>query len=154
MEHKLFPAYLSLLRDLTNTLDSLTEVAHQKVQAVRNDDLAALDICMKEEQALSMTLRSYDQKRTVFLAQLGLSGLPLSSLPAHTPDEYYTEAKQVVEQLRRQYELFGGASEAARNTLECNLHQIEKFLAESSAGSGVESQDIPSSPRRKTDFKV
>lgn len=151
MDHNLFSAYLSLLRDLTKTLGSLTEIAHQKAAAVRHDDLDTLDICMKEEQALSLTLRSYDQKRTAFLQQLGLPGLPLSGLLAHTPGEYYLETKQVVEQLRRQYELFGGAAETARNTLECNLHQIEKFLAES---SGDKPQDPPPPPRRKTDFRV
>ncbi|MDF2838894.1 MAG: hypothetical protein K0S60_597, partial [Evtepia sp.] len=40
------------------------------------------------------------------------------------------EAKEISEELRCQYELFKGASEVARTTLECNLHQIEKTLAE------------------------
>ena len=37
------------------------------------------------------------------------------------------EAKAAAEKLRQKYEVFQSASDVARNTLECNLHAIEKL---------------------------
>lgn len=120
--------YLSLLRDLTKTLTQLTEIEQQKIKAVRQDDLALLNDCMKREQVLTLSLRGYEQKRQAALNGSSLAGLPLSSLSAHVPEAQHMEAKTISEDLLRAYEVFKGSFEVAQNTLECNLHQIEKQL--------------------------
>lgn len=150
--------YFTFLRELTKTLAHLTEVEQKKTSAVRQDDLDALNECMKQEQALSLTLRGYDQKRQAALAHLNLEGVSLSSLVAHVPEAYRMEAKEVSEELRRQYELLKGVSEVAQTTLECNLHQIELTLAE--LGKGKETGPLyqgldPELPQpMRTDFRA
>lgn len=152
-----FRDYLAFLRDLGDTLDEITKVEQEKTAFVRTDDLDGLNGCMKREQALSLAMRSHDQKRDAMLQSLGLQDVPLRNLMDRAPDELREETKRTVEQLCRQYALFRGAFEVARDTLECNLHQIEKLLqAEdpdaAQAGYQETSPELP--PRMRTDFRA
>ena len=56
--------YLKLLRDLSHTLEQLTQVEREKNEAAAAGDVQGVEACMKREQAMSMSLRGYDQKRT------------------------------------------------------------------------------------------
>lgn len=158
MEQTEVCTYLTLLRELGETLANLTEVEQQKINAVRQDDLNALNDCMKQEQVLSLTLRGYEQKRLTLLRAQNMGDVPLGSLSTHVPEAYRADAKQVAESLLHQYALFKGAFEVAQNTLECNLHQIEKQLQNLGAEPASTSvyregtPDLPTSLR--TDFRA
>ena len=159
MNRESFAQYLAFLDDLGAALEELTGIEQEKTRFVREDDLDGLNECIKKEQALSMTLRSYDQKRTAMLAALGLEGVPLRKLAAHAPDEQSREqAVKTVERLIRRYELFRGAMEVARDTLECNLHQIEKAIRaedpERAAQTGYPGAPVDLPPQMKTDFRA
>ncbi|MCI2106687.1 MAG: flagellar protein FlgN [Intestinimonas sp.] len=153
-----FYAYLTLLQELSAALADLTKIEQEKTQTVRNDDLGGLNECMKQEQALTMTLRGYEQKRMALLHALGLNGVPLNGLLSHAPEDCLDETKRTVEELRRQYSLFRGASEVARDTLECNLHQIEKILqklhSNGKDGPGYQSQESQLPSQLRTDFRA
>ncbi|MDE7245277.1 MAG: hypothetical protein K2O18_15080, partial [Oscillospiraceae bacterium] len=58
------------------------------------------------------------------------------------------ETKAAAAALRRQYSIFKAASEVAKNTLECNLHMIEKILEDNHVP--VPSQNP--APRGSTNF--
>ncbi len=141
-----YETYFDFLRRLSGTIEELTGLAQKKTQAVLHDDLAGVDACMKREQALSMTLRGMDKKREELLEELGLGGVPLSGLAEHCPEEYRRQARETARQLRSRYELYQGAAEVSRTTLECNLHQIEKILKD-------ESGDLPQ-PGRLADVRA
>ena len=143
--------YLKLMRDLTNTLKTLTQVERDKNEAASQGNLAGVEECMKREQVLSLTLRGYDQKRDAILAGLGLRGVTLSQLEDHSPDEFQLETKAVVEELRRQYKLFQAASQVARDTLEINLRSIERFQAQR-AGDTAEAEETRK--HHQTDFRA
>lgn len=153
-----FQVFFTFLRELTQTLAHLTEVEQRKTLAVRQDDLVALNECMKQEQAISLALRGYDKRRLAALASLNLEDVPLSSLSTRVPESHRLEAKEVSEELSRQYELLRSASEVAQNTLECNLHQIEKTLAElgkgKEAGLGYHNSDPELPQPMRTDFRA
>lgn len=123
-----FQKYLELLQEISGTLARLAGVQQEKARAVRLDDLWGLDACMKQEQAIGMALRGYEQKREAALLNLGLRGIPLSGLYKHAPEDCRRQAREVAEELDQQYRYYRTASEVARNTLECNLHEIEKVL--------------------------
>lgn len=106
---------------------------------------------MKREQALSLSLRGYDQKRDKLLAQLGLQGTTLSQLEDRSPPELQLETKAVVEELRRQYTLFQAASKVARDTLEVNLRAIER-MQNVQAGDTAEADETRRS--HQTDFRA
>ena len=125
-----FQGYLTLLRELKTTLSQLTQIEREKTQAVRDDDLDGLNRCMKQEQAFSMSLRGFEQKQQAVRAALSLESVPLRDLAAHAPAPLQAETARLSEALRSQYQLFHAAFEVAQNTLECNLHQIEKVLGD------------------------
>ncbi|WP_312938682.1 flagellar export chaperone FlgN [Oscillibacter sp.] len=158
MDRNDFREYLGFLKALGDTLEDITRVEQEKTEFVRTDDLDGLNECMKREQALSLAMRAHDQKRETMLRTLGLEGVPLRSLMDYASAQDYEETKRTVEQLCRQYALFRGAFEVARDTLECNLHQIEKMIqaedpdAASSAGYPEASPELP--PRMRTDFRA
>lgn len=130
----LYEEYLKFLESLGQTLEQLTELAMEKADAVRKDDLVRLNACMNREQALSLALRSMDRKRETLLKQMGLEDVTLSGLAGRYPPALQARAREVAGRTQDQYRIYASAAEVAQTTLECNLHQIEKILAEQSGG--------------------
>ena len=153
MNETRFTTYLQLLHQLTHVLEELTAIEEKKTSAVCQDDLAGLMECMKQEQAQTLALRGLDRKREAALSEMGASDAPLSAIGTWAPAHLRLEAKRAAEDLRRQYELFRGAADVARDTLEINLHQVEKILEkmDAEAVDGFE-PELPSNMR--TDFKA
>lgn len=152
-----FNEYLAILDQIRIELEHLSELEQQKVIAVRGNDLTALDQVIRQEQASSLAFRGLEHKQSTLLHTLGLQDTPLSSLAKNFPSQMRLEAKQVIEKLQTQYQIYRSCSEVARNTLECNLHEIDKIVAKSVhpvEGPGYESKspDIP--PKMKTDFRA
>ena len=153
-----FQGYLTLLRELKATLAQLTQIEQEKTQAVCEDDLDGLNRCMKQEQALSLSLRGFEQKQKAARAALQLEHVPLRDLAAHAPTPLQTETRQLAEELRLQYQVFHAAFEVAQNTLECNLHQIERVLSDlgEAPGNAIGYEGpAPSLPQNlRTDFRA
>lgn len=151
--------YLVLLSDLSRQFSQLSDLAREKAMAVRKDDLMALDEVLKQEQALALSLRGQEQKRLALVQALNLEGVPLARLASSYPPDMQLQAKEAAEGLARQYQIYCSAAEAARNTLECNLHEIEKTLAllggeKAPAGAGYAQPDAAPPPKMKTDFRA
>ncbi len=143
--------YVKLLQGLAKTLGQLAEIEREKNAAAASGDLAKVEDCMKREQAMSLSLRGYDQKREAMLAALGLTGVPLSRLEEHSPEEHYLAVKAAAEELRRQYEIFQAASQAARTTLEVNLRAIERVQT---VQAGDSAQAEEERKQHQTDFRA
>ena len=143
--------YLKLLSGLSRTLEQLTKVEQDKKTAASQGDLAGVEDCMKQEQVLSLSLRGYDQRRDKMLASLGLQGVPLNELEDHSAPVVMLETRRTVEVLRRQYTLFQAASQAARNTLEINLREIERIMAVQAGDAGVAEEKRKG---HQTDFRA
>lgn len=151
-----FLSYLDLLRDLGASLDQLSQLAQEKIASVQDDDLTALDEVLKQEQAMSLNLRGLEQRRLKLVDQLNLDGVPLDHLSGHYPQELQPHARHTTEALRRSYELYRSYADAARSTLELNLHELDKAIAASGGapeGSGMPSGTEP--PKNmKSDFRA
>ena len=149
---------LTLFENLTEHLRQLTELAKRKTTAVRKNDLIELDKILKEEQAQSLALRGIDQKRTTLLQQFALDRIPVTEIPSHFPDDLQQAARNTVETMQREFAIYRSAAEVARNTLECNLHEVEKFLAAvgaaNDAGAGYRSSDVEPPAKMKSDFRA
>ena len=124
---ELWRKYLALLDSLGGTLEELTGLEQEKARAVSQGDLPAVEEIMKREQVISLSLRGLDQKRDKMLAEMGLSGVPLRELAGRAPEGVFQQAKEAAERLRQRYDVFQSASQVARDTLEINLHAIEKM---------------------------
>ncbi|MBE7005197.1 MAG: flagellar protein FlgN [Ruminococcaceae bacterium] len=130
--YEAYREYFGFMDQLGQLLEQLTELEKAKAAAVRHDDLLGVDECMKKEQALSLTLRTMDKKRDALLAGMGLKNVALSGFEMQCPEEIRKEAREACELLRSRYMLYRSASDVARTTLECNLHQIERMMADES----------------------
>ncbi len=149
--------YLDVLEQMRTALEQLSTLEQQKSDAVRNDDLMALDRVLKQEQAFALTFRGLEQKQTALLEKNGLKGVPLSSLADNYPEDMRLQAKQTAERLKTQYELYRSYADAARTILECNLHVIDKIIADSSSGAegpGYQPKDPEIPSAMKTDFRA
>jgi hypothetical protein len=124
-----YQAYLDLLTTLQKDLEQLSALSRAKIEAVGNDDLMALDAALKQEQALALSLRGLEQRREELLKALDLTGVTLTALPDRYPEDMRLMARRAVEALQSQWREYCGCAEAARMTLESNLHQIEKVLS-------------------------
>jgi hypothetical protein len=153
-----YRAYLELLGQLKSELSALTGLAQEKTRAVAKDDLMGLDKVLRQEQARALSLRSLEKKRQKALEELELTNVPLTKLSEHYPEELRLEAKDAAEGLRTQYRVYQSASTAARNTLECSLHEIEKTLqgwgAENAEGAGYQGADIEPPTKMRTDIRA
>lgn len=153
-----FLPYLKLLQELAGKLDQLGQCAQDKSTAVHNDDLLALDEVLKREQVLALALRGLEQKRKTLLDQLKLGDVPLRELSKHYPESLAMEAKETTEQLQQSYRIYRSHADAARNSLELNLHQIEKVITaagiDPSAGSGYEAPGVEPPKNMKSDFRA
>ena len=142
---------------MSKELEHLTDLATQKAKAVRNNDLIALDQILKQEQAIALTFRGLEQRQTSLLNETGLAEYPLSNVAENFPPKKRLEAKQVVERLQTKFQVYKSCAEVARNTLECNLHEIEKILSglgESVQGPGYQASAVEPPKAMKTDFRA
>ena len=150
--------YLEFLSGLCGQLDQLARVEGDKIAAVRGYDLAALDECMKQEQALALALRGSEQKRDRMLAQLGLAGVTLKDLPRRCPPEYARETGQAVEPLLRANQVLQSVQEPAPSLLERQLHNVEEQLRAKGVEPGVDTSYQYAPGQRpqslRTDFKA
>lgn len=133
--------YLKQMDAIGKILDELTGLEQNKTKAVMAGDIAGVEKCMKREQVLSMSLRGLERKRETLSDQLGMKGVALRDIMKHCPEGLESETSQAADGLRRRYRIFQAASEVAKNTLETNIHVIEKVLTE--ANGGIPVQDAP-----------
>lgn len=120
--------YLNLLSSLLREVERLNGVARKKREALQEHDLDILNECMKQEQAVSLTLRGLEQKREKILSALGYTGVALSEMPRRCPPEYQRETGELCEQLLRAYQVLMSTQTASRTMMEHDLRLIKKEL--------------------------
>lgn len=145
---ELYEAYFTLLEKLGEFLDRLTELAKTKNVAAQRGDVLTVNECMKEEQTIGLNMRHMDQRREKLLAALRLQDVPLSAMPEHCPPAQRQAARAAADALLSKAKVYRAAADAARVTLECSLHNVEKLIETNTAGQ----------PRRRggvfTDFRT
>lgn len=135
--------YLQLLTELKTTIDQLVGVESRKLDAVHSADLPTVDECIRQEQAISLTLRSLEQRRGKMLEALGLTGVSLSALFEHFPPELQGQAAKAAEALRSSYADYNSISSAARMALERGLREIDQILGATDAAQTGGRQPAP-----------
>ena len=155
MEYK---DYLALLSELEQTMESLTKLQSRKIEAVRSHDLDELNECMKQEQAVSLSLRGMEHRRDKLLKELGMSGISIREMTVRCPAEHREATAAATEQLLRQYEQLHSAQEAARTVVEKDLRRVNRELEHQGVEIEPEAgyQAPPGTPPNgmRTDFRA
>ena len=89
---------------------------------------------------------------------LQLPSQSISQLVSAYPRELQLQAKKSVERLQTQYKIYRSAAEVARDTLECNLHQIDKIVSDLGGnpphGPGYAAPNVEPPRGMKSDFRA
>lgn len=150
-----FAGYLRFLTQMGEQLIELSGIEQEKVRAVQSGDLNALDGCIRREQAMGLTFRGLEQRREGWIQELNLPDGSLRRLPELCPPELRQEAAQTVETVLRQYEVCRSARESARTVLECELHRVERQLAQKGWEPGEAETALDQlPPGLRTDFRA
>ncbi|MCI8970097.1 MAG: flagellar protein FlgN [Oscillibacter sp.] len=160
---ELYRSYLGFLRSMSRGLESLTDLNEKKLAAAQGDDLMGLNELLNQEQAQALNFRGLELTRDKLLSQLGLTGVPLTSIPDRFPAAMQAEARQAVEELQGCYAAYRQVSGKTRTTLEQNLRQVESIIvqlggpssgAPGGPGYGKAPESSAPPPSMKTDFRA
>lgn len=120
--------YLRFLSDLHQELEHLIQIGQQKIDAVRSHDLDELNTCIRQEQAISLSLRGMDQKRQKILSALGMEQVPLRKLADCCPKEFQAETACLIEKILRDNHIIESIQTPVRSVLEQELRLIQSEL--------------------------
>lgn len=118
-----------LFDDFAALFETLSDVQQQKIKAVKNDDLQAVERCMQREQAIAMQLRGMQQHKDKLQAALSMENVPLRQLPASLEVEQRAMIEQPVARFSANYRMYVSAAAASRATLETALAEIDQAIA-------------------------
>lgn len=154
-----FRAYMTFLETLRQALETLTALAAEKIKAVSQDDLIALDEVLRQEQAQALHFRGLDQTREKLLKEMGLQGASMSKVSGACPPAMKQELQRATAALQAQYQTYQEQSGQARALLEKNLREVESTIAAMgaappSAGPGYGGPDAQIPNSMKTDFRA
>lgn len=153
-----YQEYLDLLANLLQEVEHLTTIAQKKREALQEHDLDQLNDCIKQEQAISLSLRGLEQKREKILATLGYSQIALRDMPRHCPQEYEGETRNFAERLSRAYQVLQSIQTASRTMMEHDLRLIQKELESRGIDPEIDDnyQHMPGAqpPEMRTDFRA
>lgn len=153
-----YEQYLAFLEELLQELNQLTQVGKEKLMAVQNHELDTLNECIKQEQAISLTLRGLEQKRTKVLAAIGCENVPLSEMPRRCPENYRARTQELVDRLLTADQVLKSVQTPSRTIMERDLRAIRKELEARGVVQELEDnyQSAPPAPGKglRTDFRA
>ena len=99
-----------LLDDFTKIFDQLNTLQQEKMQAVHQDDLPALEHCMQREQAISLQIRGMQRQKEKVDEALGLKNIPFHQLSDHLSTEHQKQLAPVFSRFQAAYEQYRSAA--------------------------------------------
>lgn len=135
---------LKLLEKYVTLFEKLTVTEQTKLEAVKNYDIEKLEECMKSEQADTLVLRGYDQKRLQMQEALSLKDMTfrqiLDALPTEGNIRY--EFSQIFQKLTDAYQLYNSTSSCAKEMIEINIHRLGKAITNLKNKTKTSSGDV------------
>lgn len=120
--------FKKVIRDMIALFEDHLPLEQKKLKAVQMDDVATVEACMTQEQALVLKLRGLDQKRERVMKELGWDGKTFSQIVASAPEEERQELQKLFEDLDRSMGVFKDVNDNAMTTMEVHLRDIEKVI--------------------------
>ena len=153
-----YEEYLAFLEELLHEMNHLIEIVKQKLEAIQNHELDVLNECIKQEQAVSLTLRGLEQKRGKLLAAIGCEKVPLSEMPRRCPEEHRARMQELVNQLLTADKVYKSVQAPSRTIMERDLRSIRKELESRGVEQELDDNYKTAPPTRgkglRTDFRA
>lgn len=120
--------FKKVIRDLIMLFEEYLPLEQQKLKAVQVDDVATVESCMTQEQALMLKLRGLDQKRVTIQRELGWEDKSFSQIVELVSDEEKPEMQKLFDDLNRAVSVFQDTNENAMTAMAVHLREIEKII--------------------------
>lgn len=120
--------FIKVIKELIALFEESLPLEQEKLQAVQKDDIAAVEDCMKREQAVVLKLRGLEQKREKVQQEVGWEGKTFREIIQLVPQENRQEFQQLFDQLTTSVAIFQDANKNAMDTISIHLRGIEKAI--------------------------
>ena len=120
--------FKKVIHALIALFEEYLPLEQKKLKAVQVDDVATVEACMTQEQALILKLRGLEQKREAALKELGWEGKSFSQIIQLAPEEEKQELQQLFDDLDRSIGVFKDVNDNAMTTMSVHLKDLQKVI--------------------------
>lgn len=120
--------FQQIIKDLIKLFEESLPLEEKKLQAIQTDDVAGVEECMKQEQALTLKLRGLDQKREAAQKELGWEDKSFREIIGAAPEEKKQELSDLFDQLDKAMTIFQDTNQNAMTAMEVHLRDIQKVI--------------------------
>lgn len=120
--------FKKVIGDLTAIFEEYLPLEQKKLKAVQEDNIAVVEECMTQEQALILKLRGLDQKRINAQKELGWEGKNFRQIVDSVPQDERQEIQELLDNLDNAMTVFHDTNKNAMTTMEVHLREINKII--------------------------
>lgn len=152
---------LNLITKNTVLFDELAEIQQIKLNAVKDQNTAQLEDCMKKEQAHTLALRGFDKKREELQKELSFHGKTFREIIPLVPEEFQEPYQTAFTKLTDAYNNYRTNADCAKEMLEVSIYKLGSVINQIREKSGLSEADtytvngkVPNPPPTRKDMKV
>lgn len=120
---------ISIINQLISLFLELENLQKNKLKAITENNLKALEESMKQEQVFIMKLKGLDKKRDTTLQSLGYENLTFKEIIASITDEVMkNDLASLYTDLELALKNFQVAQNSVKTLLESNIHAIDMIF--------------------------
>ncbi len=120
--------FKKVINDLIVLFEESLPLEHEKLKAVQNDDVAAVEDCMRREQAVMMKMKGLEQKREKVQQELGWQDKSFREIINAVPEDDRQEMKELFDRLSNAVKVFQDANQSALDMMKVHLKDIERVM--------------------------
>lgn len=141
--------FKKVIEEMIGLFEGLTAVERRKVEASKRNDVAAIEECMKKEQAAVMKLKGLDRQREQAARDNGWEGKSFREILEMDP-ENRRELGTLFDALTDKLHIFQECLGDAAGIISVNLHLVNEEMDRRGAGiyDGTGSQKEPAAHLR------
>lgn len=134
---------IRILTDTTKVLNDSLPLEKEKLKAVQEDRISALEECMMKEQAIALKMKGLEQKRETFMEEHGYSGMTLKEIIEKTEGDDRSKMQALLDEIVLAAQNFSSYSDEAMKLIQLKQHTLEKAsLADGGRTYGKDAQSI------------
>lgn len=122
--------FYEYLQELEQSYSRLAELLHQKLNALLQHDLTALDAIMKEEQVYVLLSKGFDANLQTHRDKLGLRGDTLLEVIGELPEENRDDFHRLYKQLKATLDGVRGINQKCQSLIEQRLYSLDRSIKE------------------------
>lgn len=120
--------FIDIINEFIIFFESLKDIEQEKFNAVTAKNFSQIDECMKKEQAAILKLKGLDKKREQIQEKLSFKDKSFREIISLVPDKNKPVLSELFNKLDSNVKSYKSISDAAKETLELNIHNIDRII--------------------------